>query len=138
MVAPGSYRRPNRPAEMFDEEGFYKIGDAGRFVDPEDPSWGLIFDGRVVEDFKLMSGTFVLVSTLRAAAIAAASPVLQDAVICGHDRAYAGLLGFPNIAACRRLADDEGARLTVAELLAHPAVVGSLRDGLAQRNAECT
>ena len=136
IVTPGYHRRPDLTAEMFDEEGFYKIGDAGRFVDPEDPSWGLIFDGRVVEDFKLMSGTFVLVGTLRAAAIAAASPVLQDAVICGHDRAYAGLLGFPNITACRPLADDEGARLTVAELLAHPAVVGSLRDGLAQMNAE--
>ncbi len=136
IVTPGYYRQPDLTAEMFDEEGFYKIGDAGRFVDPEDPSWGLIFDGRVVEDFKLMSGTFVLVGTLRAMAIAAASPVLQDAVICGHDRAYVGLLGFPNITACRRLANDEGARLTVAELLAHPAVVGSLRDGLARMNAE--
>jgi feruloyl-CoA synthase len=136
IVTPGYYRRPDLTAEMFDEEGFYKIGDAGRFVDPEDPSWGLIFDGRVVEDFKLMSGTFVLVGTLRAAAIAAASPVLQDAVICGHDRAYAGLLGFPNIAACRRLANDEGARLTPAELLAHPAVVATLRDGLARMNVE--
>ena len=136
IVTPGYYRQPDLTAEMFDKEGFYKIGDAGRFVDPEDPSWGLIFDGRVVEDFKLMSGTFVLVGTLRATAIAAASPVLQDAVICGHDRAYAGLLGFPNIAACRRLADDEGAKLTIAELLAHPAVVGTLRDGLARMNAE--
>src|SRR4029077_13672388 len=108
---------------MLDEEGFYKIGAAGRFVDPDDPSWGLIFDGRVVEDFKLSSGTFVLVGTLRTTAIAAASPVLQDAGICGQDRDHVGLLGFPNIAACRRLADDEGARLTLAELLAHPAVV---------------
>src|SRR6266851_4734404 len=137
IVTPGYHRRPDLTAEMFDEEGFYKIGDAGRFVDPADPSWGLIFDGRVVEDFKLLSGTFVLVGTLRTTAIAAATPVLQDAVICGHDRAYVGLLGFPNIAACRRLADDEGARLTVAELLAHPAVAGALRDGLARMNAEC-
>ena len=65
IVTPGYFRRPDLTAEMFDEEGFYKIGDAGRFVDPEDPSWGLIFDGRVVEDFKLLSGTFVLVGTLR-------------------------------------------------------------------------
>src|SRR5258707_4705676 len=98
---------------MFDEEGFYKIGDAGRFVDPEDPSWGLIFDGRVVEDFKLLSGTFVLVGTLRTTAIAAATPVLQDAVICGQDRDHVGLLGFPNIAACRDLADDRGAKLKI-------------------------
>ena len=136
IVTPGYHRRPDLTAEMFDEEGFYKIGDAGRFVDPADPSWGLIFDGRVVEDFKLMSGTFVLVGTLRTTAIAAATPVLQDAVICGHDRDHVGLLGFPNIAACRELADDRGARLTTAELLAHPAVVGTLRDGLARMNAE--
>ena len=74
IVTPGYFRRPDLTAEMFDEEGFYKIGDAGRFVDPEDPSWGLIFDGRVVEDFKLLSGTFVLVGTLRTTAIAAATP----------------------------------------------------------------
>ena len=84
-----------------------------------------------------MSGTFVLVGTLRTTAIAAASPVLQDAVICGQDREYVGLLGFPNLAACRRLADDEGAKLPAAELLAHPAVVGALREGLARMNAEC-
>jgi len=136
IVTPGYHRRPDLTAEMFDEEGFYKIGDAGRFVDPEDPSWGLIFDGRVVEDFKLLSGTFVLVGTLRTTAIAAATPVLQDAVICGQDRDHVGLLGFPNIAACRELADDRGARMTTAELLAHPAVVGALRDGLARMNAE--
>ena len=136
IVAPGYHKQPDLTAQMLDEEGFYKIGDAGRFVDAKDPSLGLIFDGRVVEDFKLMSGTFVLVGTLRTAAIAAASPVLQDAVICGQDREYVGLLGFPNIAACRQLAADSEARLTVAELLAHPAVVGTLKAGLAKMNAE--
>jgi len=135
IVTPGYHKQPELTAQMFDEEGFYKIGDAGRFVDPEDPSWGLIFDGRVVEDFKLTSGTFVLVGTLRTTAIAAATPVLQDAVICGQDREYVGLLGFPNIAACRQLAGDSEARLPVAELLAHPAVVDTLKKGLAAMNA---
>jgi feruloyl-CoA synthase len=135
IVTPGYFHRPDLTAQMFDEEGFYKIGDAGRFVDPDDPSWGLVFDGRVVEDFKLLSGTFVLVGTLRAAAIAAASPVLQDAVICGQDRPYVGLLGFPNIAACRRLAGEESTKLGTDGLLAHPAVVDVLRKGLAQLNA---
>ncbi|MDP2334718.1 MAG: AMP-binding protein [Reyranella sp.] len=135
IVTPGYFKQPDLTAEMFDEEGFYRIGDAGRFVDPADPSWGLIFDGRVVEDFKLSSGTFVLVGTLRTTAIAAATPVLQDAVICGQDRDYAGLLGFPNIAACRQLAGDSEARLPAAELLGHPAVVAILRDGLARMNA---
>ncbi len=137
IVTPGYYKRPDLTAEMFDEEGFYKIGDAGRFVDPADPSWGLIFDGRVVEDFKLTSGTFVLVGTLRTTAIAAASPVLQDAVICGQDREYVGLLGFPNLAACRQLVDDSEVALSSGELLAHPAVIATVRDGLARMNAAC-
>jgi feruloyl-CoA synthase len=135
IVTPGYHKQPELTAQMFDEEGYYKIGDAGRFVDPQDPSQGLIFDGRVVEDFKLTTGTFVLVGTLRTTAIAAASPVLQDAVVCGESRDHVGLLGFPNIAACRRLADDEGAKLKTSELLAHPAVVGTVKAGLAKMNA---
>ncbi|MDI1287301.1 MAG: AMP-binding protein [Reyranella sp.] len=135
IVTPGYFKQPDLTAKMFDEEGFYKIGDAGRFVDPADPSWGLIFDGRVVEDFKLMSGTFVLVGTLRTTAIAAATPVLQDAVVCGEGRDQVGLLGFPNIAACRQVAGDKEATLTTAELLAHPAVVDTLKSGLAAMNA---
>jgi len=137
IVTPGYHKQPDLTAQAFDEEGFYKIGDAGRFVDPEDPGQGLVFDGRVVEDFKLTSGTFVLVGTLRPAAIAAASPVLQDAVVCGQDRDYVGLLGFPNLAACRRIAGDDEARLAADELLAHPAVVETLQAGLARMNAAC-
>jgi feruloyl-CoA synthase len=137
IVTPGYYKRPDLTAEMFDEEGFYKIGDAGRFVDENDPSQGLVFDGRVVEDFKLTSGTFVLVGTLRTTAVAAASPVLQDAVVCGQDRDHVGLLGFPNVAACRRVAGDEHVQLSTQEVLAHPAVIATLKEGLAKMNAEC-
>jgi len=137
IVTPGYYKQPDLTAEMFDEEGFYKIGDAGRFVDPDDPSWGLVFDGRVVEDFKLLSGTFVLVGTLRTTAIAAASPVLQDAVVCGEGRDYVGLLGFPNFAACRKVAGDDSMQLSNEALLAHPAVVETVKTGLARMNAEC-
>ena len=135
IVTPGYHKQPDLTAQMFDEEGFYRIGDAGRFVDPEDPSQGLEFDGRVVEDFKLSSGTFVLVGTLRTAAIAAATPVLQDAVVCGEGRDWVGLLGFPNIAACRNIAGDGEARLAIPELVAHPAVVQTLQAGLARMNA---
>ena len=137
IVTPGYYKRPDLTAQMFDEEGFYKIGDAGRFVDPDDPSWGLIFDGRVVEDFKLTSGTFVLVGTLRTTSIAAASPVLQDAAVCGEGRDRVGLLGFPNFAACRQVAGDTEVALSNDELVKHPAVVATVRDGLAKMNAEC-
>ncbi len=135
IVTPGYYKRPDLTAQMFDEEGFYKIGDAGRFVDENDPSWGLVFDGRVVEDFKLTSGTFVLVGTLRAAAIAAATPVLQDAVVCGEGRDHVGLLGFPNFAACRKVAGDDNMQLSNEALLAHPAVVETVAAGLARMNA---
>lgn len=82
-----------------------------------------------------MSGTFVLVGTLRTTAIAAASPVLQDAVVCGQDRDYVGLLGFPNLAACRAVAGDKDVQLSAEQLIAHPAVIAALRDGLAKMNA---
>jgi feruloyl-CoA synthase len=137
IVTPGYYKRPDLTAQMFDEEGFYQIGDAGRFVDPDDPSQGLVFDGRVVEDFKLTSGTFVLVGTLRTTAVAAASPVLQDAVVCGQDRDHVGLLGFPNVAACRRVAGDEDVQLSIEEVLSHHAVIATLKEGLVKMNAEC-
>jgi feruloyl-CoA synthase len=137
IVTPGYHKRPDLTAQMFDDEGFYQIGDAGRFVDPSDPSQGLVFDGRVVEDFKLTSGTFVLVGTLRTTAVAAVSPVLQDAVVCGQDRDHVGLLGFPNVAACRRVAGDENLQLSTEEVLSHPAVIATVKDGLARMNAEC-
>jgi feruloyl-CoA synthase len=134
-VTPGYHKQPELTAQMFDEEGFYRIGDAGRFVDPGDPSQGLVFDGRVVEDFKLATGTFVLVGTLRSTAVAAASPVLQDALVAGQDRPYVGLLGFPNIAACRQLAGDTAGSLPLPDLLGHEAVVRRVRDGLSAMNA---
>jgi feruloyl-CoA synthase len=136
IVTPGYHKRPDLTAQMFDEEGFYRIGDAGRFVDPDDPSQGLVFDGRVVEDFKLTSGTFVLVGTLCTTAVAAVSPVLQDAVVCGQDRDHVALLGFPNVAACRRVAGDEDVQLSIEEVLSHPAVVATVKEGLAKMNAE--
>ena len=136
IVTPGYYKRPDLTAQMFDEEGYYKIGDAGRFVDADDPSQGLVFDGRVVEDFKLTSGTFVLVGTLRTTAIAAASPVLQDAVVCGEGRDHVGLLGFPNVAACRKVAGDDDVQLSNEELIRHPKVIETLRAGLARMNQE--
>jgi feruloyl-CoA synthase len=103
-VTPGYWQRPELTAASFDEEGFYRIGDAVRFVDVERPERGVLFDGRVSEDFKLDSGTWVNVGLLRVQAIAALAPVAQDAVLTGHDRSEVGLLVFPNVAACRELA----------------------------------
>jgi feruloyl-CoA synthase len=133
IVMTGYHRQPELTAAAFDEEGFYRIGDAGTFVDPDDPAEGLVFAGRVVEDFKLGSGTFVHVGTLRVAAIAAASPVVQDALVAGQDRAWAGLLAWPNLAACRALVGQPDA--SAEALVVHPVVIGRLRDGLRAMNA---
>lgn len=131
-VTPGYYGQPELTQKAFDEEGFYCIGDAGVFVDPEDPSKGLIFSGRVVEDFKLTTGTFVLVGSLRTDAIAAASPVVQDALVAGQDRPYIGLLAWPNLDACRRLIGDMDASFET--VVNHPKVRAHLRDGLLAHN----
>ena len=129
-VTPGYWQRPELTAASFDEEGFYRIGDAVRFVDVERPERGVLFDGRVSEDFKLDSGTWVNVGLLRVQAIAALAPVAQDAVLTGHDHSEVGLLVFPNVAACRELAAGLAANAPLAEVLAHPAVRERARAGL--------
>jgi feruloyl-CoA synthase len=98
-VTPGYYKRPELTAAAFDEEGFYRIGDAVKFEDPADPAKGIVFDGRVAEDFKLSTGTWVHVGALRIKLIAAADSLIQDAVITGHDRNEIGALLFLSPAA---------------------------------------
>jgi feruloyl-CoA synthase len=85
-VTPGYWRQEELTRASFDEEGYFRSGDAARFIDPADPQKGLAFDGRIAEDFKLDSGTWVSVGPLRAQVIAAGDPWVQDAVITGHDR----------------------------------------------------
>jgi feruloyl-CoA synthase len=98
-VTPGYYRRPELTSAAFDEEGFYRIGDAVKLADPGAPAKGIVFDGRVAEDFKLSTGTWVNVGMVRVKLIAAADPIVQDAVITGHDRAEVGALVFLSAAA---------------------------------------
>src|SRR5258708_25892949 len=93
-VAPGYYKRDDLTKAAFDEEGFYRIGDAGKLGDPAEPAKGIVFDGRVAEDFKLSSGTWVHVGAVRVKLIAAGDPLIQDAVITGHDRNEIGALVF--------------------------------------------
>jgi feruloyl-CoA synthase len=93
-VTPGYYKRPDLTSAAFDEEGFYRIGDAVKLADPAEPAKGVVFDGRVAEDFKLSTGTWVNVGAVRVKLIAAADPLIQDAVITGHDRAEIGALVF--------------------------------------------
>jgi feruloyl-CoA synthase len=93
-VTPGYYARPDLTQAAFDEEGFYRIGDAVKLAKPDDPSAGVVFDGRVAEDFKLSTGTWVSAGAVRVRLIAAADPLIQDAVITGHDRDQVGALVF--------------------------------------------
>ena len=132
-VTPGYFGQPELTRSAFDEEGFYCIGDAGVFVDPEDPVQGIIFAGRVVEDFKLTTGTFVHVGSLRTDAIAAATPVVHDALVAGQDRAFIGLLAWPNLHACRQLIGDPNA--SFEDAVKHPEVIACLRRGLEAHNA---
>jgi feruloyl-CoA synthase len=131
QVTPGYWRRPDLTANHFDAEGFYRIGDAVRFVDPRQPVRGLVFDGRVSEDFKLDSGTWVNVGALRLRAIAALAPLAQDVVLAGRDRAAIGLLIFPDLGACRRLCGQLAVDAPAETVLAHPEVRTRVSAGLA-------
>lgn len=105
-VTPGYLNRPDLTQKVFDDEGYYSLGDAAKFMDENDPAQGLVFDGRVTEDFKLDSGTWVSVGTLRAQAVAAASPLISDCVVCGQDKPFVGILAWPTIAVAKEIADD--------------------------------
>jgi feruloyl-CoA synthase len=131
-VTPGYWRRPELTAKAFDEEGYYCIGDAVCLVDPDHPEKGLVFDGRVAEDFKLSSGTWVNVGQLRVAVLAALGVVAQDVVITGHNRDVVGLLVFPNLLACRKLARSNGLSedAPVVDVLADGAVRRAFHAGL--------
>ena len=107
-VTTGYHGDPEKTAAAFDEEGFYKLGDAAKFVDDNDPSQGMIFDGRVTEDFKLDSGTWVSVGTLRPDLVAACSPYVMDGVIAGQDKPFIGALFWPSMAGMQALAADNG------------------------------
>lgn len=103
-VTPGYLNEPEKTRDAFDDEGYFKMGDAVRFVEPDDPTAGLAFAGRVAEEFKLITGTWVSAGTLRADALAAASPWLRDIVVCGLNESFIAVLAWPNISACEDLA----------------------------------
>jgi feruloyl-CoA synthase len=121
-VTPGYWKRPDLTAAAFDEEGYLRTGDAARLVDPDEPAKGIAFDGRIAEDFKLVTGTWVHVGALRPGLIAAAAPLVQDAVVAGLDRGEIGLLLWINPVAAAGLAPGE--------------IREHVRRGLAAHNAE--
>ncbi len=102
-VTPGYWRQPELTQAAFDKEGFYRMGDALRFADPNEPGEGFLFDGRLAEDFKLSSGTWVNVGPLRAKVIGAGAPFIRDVVIAGHDREFISILIVPDVEACLTL-----------------------------------
>ncbi|WP_070105711.1 feruloyl-CoA synthase [Burkholderia plantarii] len=120
-VMGGYWRMATATSDMFDDEGYYRSGDAVRFVDGERPELGLAFDGRIAEDFKLGSGTFVSVGPMRARIISEGAPYVQDAVITGMNRDEVGAMVFPRVDACRSLA-GLGQDASVADVLDAPAV----------------
>jgi feruloyl-CoA synthase len=128
-VTPGYWRKPDLTAAAFDEEGFYRLGDAVKLVDPADPTRGLRFDGRIAEDFKLGSGTWVSVGPLRAAVLLACAPLLQDIVFAGLDRDFLVAILLPDVTKC-----GEALQLsevpTHAQLAKHPALLRMLRERL--------
>ena len=125
-VMPGYWRNPEATAKAFDTEGYYCTGDALKFVDENDPNKGMIFDGRIAEDFKLDTGTWVSVGVLKAKLITAGQGLIQDAAITGHDRSFLGAIVFPNIEFCKKISGlDEKASLQ--EIINTPSVLAALQ-----------
>jgi feruloyl-CoA synthase len=129
-IMPGYWRAPALTADAFDEEGFYKIGDALKFADPNDPAEGMLFDGRLAEDFKLATGSWVSVGPLRAAFIAHFAPLVRDVVLAGADRDEVAALIFPDLDACRKIAARLPADAPAPLLLADPSVMAAFAQSI--------
>jgi feruloyl-CoA synthase len=135
-VMPGYWKNEELTAEMFDEDGFYCIGDAVKFEDPDRPEKGIVFDGRVSENFKLSSGTWVFVGGLRTNVVNAVQNIIQDTAIAGQNEEELGILVFPNIAGCRALCLDLAADAPPSDVIASAEVRDALKAGLQAYNAE--
>ena len=131
-VLAGYLHRPELSAQAFDEEGFFRMGDAVSFVDEADPVQGLAFAGRTAEEFKLQSGVFVRVGSLRVDLISALAPLVVDAVLTGADQAEVGAMVWLNLAACRQRFGQPEASMD--QLVALPALRNALRDGVDAHN----
>ncbi|MGY3323263.1 feruloyl-CoA synthase [Pseudomonas sp. TE3911] len=136
-IMPGYWRAPEQTAEVFDDQGFYCSGDAIKLADPHQPQLGLMFDGRIAEDFKLSSGVFVSVGPLRNRAVLEGSPYVQDLVIAAPDRECLGALVFPRTYECRRLA-GLSADASDAQVLASEPVRQWFGDWLQRLNRDAT
>lgn len=121
-ITPGYWRQPDATAASFDEEGYYKLGDAVRFADENDALKGFLFDGRLSEDFKMSSGTWVHVGTLRAKLIGHFAPFARDIVVAGHERDFISILIFPDIEACSGITGLSSNGTAPQDIIGHSAV----------------
>lgn len=137
-ITPGYWRQPELTKKAFDDEGFYRFGDAVRFVDASDVNKGFLFDGRFSEDFKLATGTWVSVGPLRARILSYFAPFARDVVIAGHDRDEIGMMIFADLEACCSLSSDLSLRSPIAEVLRHEAVRDRFQTLLSAFAAEST
>ena len=135
-VTPGYWRDPELTAKAYDDEGFYRLGDAVAFEDPEAPGKGLVFDGRIAEDFKLSTGTWVSTGRLRARIIDVFAPYVRDVVLAGPDRDDLGALIFPDVEACRAL--TPGVKGDAAAVVSDPRVRKEFQSRLAALTKEST
>ena len=136
-IMPGYWRSPQQTLEAFDAQGFYCSGDALKLADPREPQLGLMFDGRIAEDFKLSSGVFVSVGPLRSRAVLEGSPYVQDLVITAPDRECLGALVFARMFECRKLS-GLAPDASDAEVLASAPVREWFADWLQRLNREAT
>jgi feruloyl-CoA synthase len=129
-VTPGYWRQADLTRNAFDEEGFYRLGDAVRLIDPENPTRGLKFDGRIGEDFKLGNGSWVSVGPLRTELITALSPIAQDVVLAGLDAGFVAAIIIPDVTACAALLKRD-ALPSCGELAGDVLLLEKLRERLA-------
>lgn len=135
-VSPGYWKDPAQTAAAFDEEGFYCTGDAAVLANEADPKEGILFSGRIAEEFKLGTGTWVAVGTLRVAVIEACLPMLQDVIVCGHERNEIGLLMIPNPNGCHSVCPELPDAASLEQLVDHETLRARLVDHLSRFNRD--
>ncbi|MFN3489076.1 MAG: feruloyl-CoA synthase [Emticicia sp.] len=136
-VTKGYWRNPEATAAAFDEDGYYRTGDAVKFLDENNPDKGLVFDGRIAEDFKLSTGTWVNVGVLKVKVISTGSPIIQDVVLAGLDKEYIGAILFLNADACRKLA-NLCAEISNKEAFTHSEIENFINNWLTEFNKTAT
>lgn len=133
QVTPGYFKNHDANAAAFDDEGFFKTGDAVSWIDADDPVQGLVFAGRISEEFKLTNGTWVNTGALRLKVLAALTPLVSDLLITGADEI--GILAWPNLDALRALCPDLAADAPLDAVFAHVSVRDAVADKLREHNA---